>query len=123
MFNNIIYFIFVLLLFNISYHDNPPESSLGYTLIMPFLTWLVYAGICRWGFQRLLDPSKGDRHGDGRLSSEYQGLVLRLSVLAIFLFALDVYIFHLKYWLQVIPGFRQFSVLGGGMALMLFIFI
>ena len=122
MFNNIIYFIIVLLIFNISYPDNVPESSLSYSLAMLFLSWMIFAGYCRLGFQRLLDRFNRDGYSDGRLTNEYQGLTLRLSILAIFLFAMDVYMFHLKYWLQFIPGSKLFSVLQGILALSFFIF-
>ncbi len=122
MFNNIIYFIIVLLIFNIAYPANSTENSLSYTLLMLFLSWAVFAGFCRGGFQRLISRFKEDRDKDGRLTGEYQGMVLRLSILAVFLFAMDVYIFHLKYWLQIIPVVKQSSVLQGILGLALFIF-
>jgi Zn-dependent protease with chaperone function len=121
MFNNIIYFIIVLLIFYIAYPSKTPEDSLYYTLAMLFLTWLAFAGYCRWIFQRLLDRFKEDEDEHGRLTGEYQGLVLRLSILAIFLFALDVNIFYLRYWLQIIPGLKYFSVLQGALALAVFL--
>lgn len=122
IFNNIIYFIIVLLIYNISYAGKTPENSLNYTLGMLSLSWLVFAAYCRWGFQRLVSRFKEDRFDDGGLTSEYHGLVLRLSILAIFLFALDVYVFYLKYWLQILPGFKHLSVLQGALALALFLF-
>ncbi len=122
MFNNIIYFIIVLLIFNLSYPDSRQENSLSYTLVMLFLSWLIFAGYCRLGFQRLLARFNWEEDETGGLPGEYQRLVLRLSILAILLFALDVYIFYIKYWLQILPGVRLFSVLQGVLALMLFIF-
>ena len=122
MFNNIIYFILVLFIFNISYPGNVPENSFIYSLLMLFLCWLVFAGYCRWSFGRLMARFEGDRFGNGRLSGEYQSLVLWLSIFAIFLIALDVYLFHLKYWLQVIPVIKHFSVLQGALVLSLFLF-
>jgi len=65
---------------------------------------------------------EGDRFGNGRLSAEYQNLVLLLSIFAIILFALDVYLFHLKYWLQIIPVIKHFNVLQGALVLSLFLF-
>ena len=122
MFNNIIYFIIVLLIFNLSYPDSRQENSLSYTLVMLFLSWLIFAGYCRLGFQRLLARFNWEEDETGGLPGEYQRLVLRLSILAILLFALDVYIFYIKYWLQILPGVRLFSVLQVVLALMLFIF-
>jgi Zn-dependent protease with chaperone function len=49
-------------------------------------------------------------------------LIARLSVLAIFFFALAVYAFNLKYWLLLIPGFERFAVMQGTLALSLFFF-
>ena len=122
MFNNIIYFIIVLLIFNISFPENTTENSLSYTLGMLLGCWLVFALYCRLGFKRLMVRFTGAKKGKDNFAGEYQGLILRLSMLSIFLFALDVYILNLKYWLQIIPGLKQFSVLQGILALMLFIF-
>lgn len=121
MFNNIIYFIIVLLIFNISYPDGAPGDSIAYHGLMLILTWLVFLGYCRFGFHRLLYRFKEER-GDGGLTGQYHGLILRLSILAIFLFALDVYMFHLKYWFKIIPVVKLFSVLQGILAITLFLF-
>lgn len=125
MFNNIIYFIVVLLIFNINYPDTAPEDSLFFSLLMLFLTWLLFAVYCSRAFRdlkRRLDNRDSFGHNDGRLTAQYQRLMVRLSVLAIFLFALAVYFFNLKYWLQMIPGLDRFSVLQGIFALSLFLF-
>jgi Zn-dependent protease with chaperone function len=122
MFNNIIYFIVVLLIFNINYPGNTPANSLPLTLIMLFLSWLVFAGYCRWGFGSLQKRFHNWITDDGGVTSQYQGLTVRLSVLAIFLFALVTYLLNLKYWLRLIPGFERFSVLQGILALSLFMF-
>lgn len=122
MFNNVIYFIVVLFIFNISYSVDTPENPLSYSIFLFSLTWLIFAGICRWGFGGVATRFSKDQTLLRRLTRQYHGMVLRLSILAIFLFALDVYMFHLKYWLQLIPGVKQFSVLLGVLALMVFIF-
>ena len=122
MFNNIIYFIVVLLIFNINYPDSVPESSLLFSIIMLALSWMVFGGYCGKVFQTLvkrLDQGEGD---DGHMATQYQRLVFRLSVLAILLFAMAVYFLNLKYWLQMVPGFERFSVLQGALALALFLF-
>ncbi|MFH1349688.1 MAG: M48 family metalloprotease [Pseudomonadota bacterium] len=122
MFNNIITFIIVLFIFNISYPESPSEGSLSYTLGMLILTWLVFAYYCRMTFSRLLARvSIGKIEGHVSVRG-YQGLILRLSILAIFLFALDVYVFQLKYWFHAIPGLKRFSVLEGTLALLIFLF-
>ncbi|UCB47918.1 MAG: M48 family metalloprotease [Deltaproteobacteria bacterium] len=120
MFNNIIYFIIVLFIYYFAYPSKPAENSLYYTLTMLLVTWLVFAGCSRWVFQRVLDRFKEDTAEHGRLVREYQGLTFRLSILAIFLFALDVNFFYLRHWIQVVPGLRYFTVLQGVIALTLF---
>ncbi|MGD9073857.1 MAG: M48 family metalloprotease [Desulfobacteraceae bacterium] len=120
MFNNIIYFIIVLFIYYFAYPSKPAENSLYYTLAMLFVSWLAFAGYSRWIFQRILDRFKEDTAGHGRLVQEYQGLTFRLSILAIFLFALDVNFFYLRHWIQAVPGLKYFTVLQGVLALTLF---
>ncbi|PKN26409.1 MAG: hypothetical protein CVU64_17900 [Deltaproteobacteria bacterium HGW-Deltaproteobacteria-21] len=121
MFNNVLYFIVVLLVFNISSQESKPEGSLGYTLFLIFVTWLALAAYAQWGFRRLLESWKKAGDGDGRFAGAYHGLLLRLSISAVLIFALDVHLFSLRYWLQAIPGFKSFSVLQGSAALGLFL--
>jgi Zn-dependent protease with chaperone function len=121
MFNNIIYFIIVLVIFNVSDGKIKPEEPLAFTLLMLFTTWFIFAGYCRWTFYRLADRFRRDRDYETNPAREYHGLVLRASILAIFLFALDVFAFHLKHWLLLIPGFEPFSVLQGIVAVMVFV--
>ncbi|MBN1848032.1 MAG: M48 family metalloprotease [Deltaproteobacteria bacterium] len=120
MFNNILYFLIVLLIFNISYPDTTQDKSLVYSLGMIFWCWFLFAFYCHMAAKRLLvRKGKGEI---GRLTAEYHGLVLRLSILAIFLFTLDIYLFDLKYWLQFIPGIKPLSFMHGLLAIALFIF-
>jgi len=125
MFNNIIYFIIVLLIYSLNYPDSSPENSPLIFLSILVLTWLIFAGFCYWGFRdmmRRLWNGGGTIEHDGRLTGYYNRLIVRLSAMAIFLFALDVYFLNLKHWLQAIPGFESLSVLQGLVALSLFLF-
>ncbi len=122
MFNNIIYFLVVLMVFSISYTGETPEDPLSYSLVMLLITWLAFGAYCGWGFRRLLNQSPEKSETESRFAGDYQGLVMRLSILAIFLFSLDVYLFHLKFWLQSIPGLKQLTVLQGLLAVGLFVF-
>jgi Zn-dependent protease with chaperone function len=119
MFNNIIYFIIVLLIFNVSYQTAPPDDSLAYTLVLLSATWVIFAAFCRISFQRLVYRVRRDEKAESA-PADYHRLVLKFTILAIFLFALDVYFFHLRYWLQSIPGLQHFSSLQGILALSLF---
>jgi len=119
MFNNIIYFLIVLLIFEISYPEKSIDSPLIYNLAMILSCWAVLAAYCKAGFNRLLRLSRTGQ--DSGLSAGYHALVLRLSILAVLLFVMDVYIFHLKYWLQEIPQANNFSILQGIPAIALFL--
>ena len=121
MFNNVLYFIIVLLILSISQQRGVPEDSLWYTVSMLVITWVIFAAYCRWGFQRLLRHVAKPGRETAFPAEQYHALVFRLSVLAIFLFAVDVHLFHIKTWLQVIPGIRSFSVLQGILAVVVFV--
>jgi len=122
MFSNVLYFILVLFILSISQHRGAPEDPLAYTMSMLVITWGIFAAYCRWGFQRLLRRLAEPLERTASSAEQYHSLVFRLSVLAIFLFALDVHLFQLKTWLQMIPGIRSFSVLQGLLAVAVFIF-
>ena len=121
MFNNVLYFIIVLLILSISQQRGLPEDPLAYTLIMLVVTWGIFAAYCRWGFSRLLRHLTDPERETAFPAERYHSLVFRFSVLAIFLFALDVHLFHIKTWLQLIPGVRSFSVLQGVLSVLVFI--
>ena len=122
MFNNILYFIVVLLIFNIGYPVTPPEESMLFTAAMLFLSWLIFSLYCSSAFVRLLKLSDAAEGHEGRLAERYQRLNVRLSILAIFFFALAVCVFNLKQWLYLIPLVRNSSLLQGTVALSLFFF-
>jgi Zn-dependent protease with chaperone function len=119
MFNNIIYFIVVLLIFNIHIPDTSPGQSFPASLALLFLTWVLFALYCRWSYAKLGRWASGNL-SESRWAGQYQRLTVRLSMLAIGLFALAVYLFHLKFWIQQIPGFQRFSVCQSLLALSLF---
>jgi len=121
MFNNVLYFIIVLLILSISQQRGAPEDSLWYTVIMLVITWGIFAAYCRWGFQRFLRHLAEPEREAVSPAEQYHSLAFRFSVLAIFLFALDVHLFHIKTWFQVIPVVRYFSVLQGVLAVLVFI--
>jgi Zn-dependent protease with chaperone function len=121
MFNNVLYFIIVLLILSISQHRGAPDHSLGSTLSLLSITWGLFAAYCRWGFQRLLRHLAEPGEETASAAAQYHSLVFRLTVLAIVLFALDVHLFHIKIWLQAIPWVRSFSSLQGILAVLVFI--
>ena len=121
MFNNIIYIIIVVVIFQL----NPGEGlfRLPITAIfIIFLAWLIFAIYCKYRFSRLLVIYGSNYTGIGQsqASSAYQSLVMRLSILSIVIFALSVWLLNLKYWLLKIPGFARFSILPGAAAVLIF---
>lgn len=54
MFNNIIYFIIVLLIFNTAYTADTSDNSFLVTLLTLSGTWLIFAAYCRRQYQTLL---------------------------------------------------------------------
>ncbi|HBF43138.1 MAG TPA: hypothetical protein DDW42_05810, partial [Desulfobacteraceae bacterium] len=87
-----------------------------------FVSWFIFAGYCRWVFNGLERQLRQKDVDEGYLTAQYHRLIVRFSVLAIFLFALAIYLCNLKYWLQMVPGFEKFAVLQGTLALSLFFF-
>jgi Zn-dependent protease with chaperone function len=119
MFNNIIYFLIVLLVFEISYPENSGKSPFIFDLSMILVCWAILALYCRKGFRRIERIAKTGL--ESGLAARYHSLIFRLSVLAILLFIVDVYIFHLKYWLQIIPLANKFTLIQGVPAIALFL--
>ncbi len=120
MFNNIIYLIIVLMVFNMGPPEARVEDGAGWALFMHAMAWVAFALYCRSAFRSFLRTAR--EWEGGRPAAKYQGLVMRLSVMAVFLFTLDVYLFHLRYWLYLLPGARAFSVVPGLGAVALFFF-
>ncbi|MBW2707861.1 MAG: M48 family metalloprotease [Deltaproteobacteria bacterium] len=122
MFNNIIYFIVVLLIFTVSYSDISPDESLLYSITGLVICWGAFAAYCRWSFFYFNRRIASGRYPDGALAERYERLNLRLSILAILLFATAIYFFSLKQWLLAVPGIAAFSVVQGLFAIALFLF-
>ncbi|MCP4578956.1 MAG: M48 family metalloprotease [Deltaproteobacteria bacterium] len=122
MFNNIIYFIVVLLIFNVSYSEPSPDDSLLYSIAGLLFCWVVFAAYCRRRFHYLHRLLASGGPAEGALPERYERLNLRLSILAILLFAVAIYFFSLKQWLLAVPGLAAFSVLQGLFAIVLFLF-
>ena len=121
MFSNILYFIVVLLIFNVSYAETSPDDSLAYSITTTLICWAVFAVYCRMCFSGLGRLVNSGRYPEGALSERYERLNLRLSILAILLFFIDVYFFNFKQWLLAIPGLLNLSVVQGLFAIALFL--
>lgn len=121
MFNNVIYIIIVLVIFTINYPGEgfikSPAAASGLFIIL----WIGFAFFCKYRFSTQTELKKRSAFNDNRASISYHSAVTRLSVLAIIVFALYVYLINLKYWLLKIPGFNTFSILPGTVAVLIFL--
>ena len=126
MFNNIIYFIVALLIFNISVPEPVPDESRVLSLVMLPVSWAAFAAYCGLGFRKVLWRIRAEAGGalrsGGHFTALYHALTVRLSVLALFVFAVDVHLFNLKLLIRHIPGCASATVLEGSCALALFVF-
>ena len=119
MFNNIIYFIIVLLVFSLGKSDREQAGSLLYSISMIFLLWFILAVYCRAGFKRL---ARSYKNGTGSgYAAIYNRLVFRLSLISIFIFSLDVFSFDLKYCIEIIPVVGNIYIFQGVAAIFIFI--
>lgn len=121
MFTNIILFIVAIFLFQVSQSGGAKGDSLGFTLSALVGNGLVFAFYCRFIFQRLLRRLQTGIFGEGSAAGLYQNLMLQCSILAVLLYALDLYVLNVAYWLQQIPGVKHFLVLQGIAAIALFL--
>ena len=122
MFNNIIYVIIVVVIFQLNYPGEGFFDSPLTCIFILFLLWLNFTIYCKYRFSRLLVLHRDSfaSAGQGRASLAYQSAVMKLSILSIVIFTLSVYLLNLKYWLLMIPGFSTFSILPGSVAVLVF---
>ncbi|MFO7752767.1 MAG: M48 family metalloprotease [Desulfobacteraceae bacterium] len=120
MFSNFIYFLVALIVYTTCHYpegvDSPPEHALFYA----FLSAVVFAVLSRASFNRLAARSAViDREvTDHKLNN----LLTRFSILALFLFGMDLYFFRLKLLFSDFAIFRLFPTLEAVLFLLLFLF-
>ncbi len=122
MFNNIIYLIVVVVLFQLNYPVQGLFKSPITSVFVLSLLWLNFTMYCRYRFSRLMSLYGGNDAATARtwVSSAYQTVVMKLSILSILIFALSVYLLDLKYWLLKVPGFSTVSILPSSAAISIF---
>jgi len=123
MFSNIIYLIIVVVLFQLNVPVGGLISSPAAFFIFLLLLWLIFALFCRYGFSRILGSyARSDTPvSQGQLSTAFQRMTARLSILSIVFFAILLYLLNLKYWLLKVPGFTALSILPGLAAITVFL--
>lgn len=108
MFSNIIYFVVVLLIYNLGPEGKADEPI--HNGAVHLALWLSYALLCRREFRRLEQSTGSTRPREGYAMERFHSACARLSILAVALFGCSVYLFNLK---GLIPGPSSFSSVRG----------
>jgi Zn-dependent protease with chaperone function len=120
MFNNIIYFIVVLFIYNISYIEGGRLSLSAYDLLIMSNLYIAFLLFTRIIFQGIVHNIHRYEHFVSL--RKYHRAVFITSLGAILIFAVDVFFFRLKYWINLIPGAGTYSTVGGVIAICVFLF-
>jgi Zn-dependent protease with chaperone function len=119
MFGNFLYFIVVLLIYSTYHPPETPTAAPGETIPMAIALAVAFAAWVHLNFGRLaraaetLSPALAD--------IRFSGLVTRFSILAVALFAVDVYVLDLPAGLEAWPAIQAAPTLGALVFLLLFI--
>ena len=119
MFGNFIYFIVVLLIYSTYQTPETPLAPAFEALAAGVGMAALFAAYVRLAFSRLMQTC--DRIGPMAADHRYTALVTRLSVLAVVLFALDVYGLNLPAHIAPLPGLRALPTAQALVFLLLFI--
>ena len=110
MFANFLYFIVALLLYTTCQHPETSGTLSDNAIYFFFLFFVIFAGTCRIVFKRLAKQVADNSISN--LESRLDKAISRLSIFAVFIFALDLYFLRLKLlfsdtsFFQVFPTFE-----------------
>jgi len=120
MFGNFIYFILVLLIY-LTYQPSGDTYFTAFESVTLFFCLIfIFSFLTRFQFQRI-----ERRIGKGhylRIDHQFNSILLRQSIMAIFLFAVDIYGLNLSSFLINIAIFRTIPTLLALLFLLLFVF-
>ena len=118
MFGNFIYFILVLLIY-LTYPSSEETNFTGsLSLLFCLLLSLAFAGFTRLSFNRI--ERRIERLGFSRSDTLFHSTLLRCSILAVAVFALDVYGLSLPSFVNDLPLFARVPTLPALLFLLLF---
>ena len=118
MFTNFIYFLVALILYTTCHHPGGGGMP-DYALVFALVLAVIFALVCHISFKRL--AARSSLEAGVQIDILLDQLLLRLSILALFVFAADLYILKLKLALAVFPPFQIFPTLEA--LVFLFIFL
>lgn len=106
MFSNLLYFLIVLVIYSTSELFKPSETLANNTQILNFfLISAAFAAICHLSFKRI--ETIADQNSNNTLDHLIQNRINRLSVLALFIYAVNLYIFKIN---LIFSGIRLFDL-------------
>ena len=120
MFANFIYFLVALIVYTTCHYpegvDSAPEHAVLYTVLTAFL----FIVLCRASFNRL--AARAVYMEREVTDHKLNNLLTRFSILALFIFGIDLYFFRLKLIFTDFAVFRLFPTLEALLFLVLFLF-
>ena len=120
MFGNFIYFILVLLIY-LTYQPSEETNFTAFESFMLFLSLVfIFIVFTRFQFQRI--ERRIEKRNYFRIDHRFNTTLIHQTVLAIFLFAVDIYGLNLSSFLIGIEPFRTIPTLLALLFLMLFVF-
>ena len=119
MFGNFIYFIVVLLIY-LTYQPSGETNFGAFTAFVFFFSFIIFFAYFTWNqFHRI--EKKMATQSFSRLDHQFNSILMRQSILAILLFAIDIYGLNISSFLMDFPLFIWIPTLQALLFLMLFI--
>ncbi len=109
MFSNFIYFLVALILYSTCDYPGADATMPEHAVIMALVLVILFRAVCRFLFKRLEKAEKGMAEGGADLSMDK--LLTRLSMGALVLFAVDLYLLRLNRILEGVAIFQKFPTL------------
>ena len=122
MFTNFIYFLTALILYTTCYYPEGVYSAPEHALLYAFFTIIIFGLICRILFIRLAKNYLANTNRKIQLDQKLNSYILKLSILALIIYCIDLYFFRLKLFLSDYKIFHLFPTLQAIIFLLLFLF-
>ena len=118
MYNNLIFFLVVLMIFTTYQPGRTPPFSWPACFLLNAVTLFFFWALCRGWIRklgRMLDSGRGGPSGPA-----FQRVQTRLSIGALLFFALNVHLFGLKDMIEAVPGLGRSTAFSGMAGLAVF---
>ncbi|MFZ0945792.1 MAG: M48 family metalloprotease [Syntrophobacteraceae bacterium] len=120
MYNQLIYFIIVLLLFSIQRQTGKPSAAPWSDALYIAALFCFFVFYCRRTFEKILKAADRGIPLSALVRAHYRSQAL-LSATAIGFLAVYLYVFNLGAYLSVIPGYDKFMTISGIAGLVIFL--